>query len=112
MKFKSFIVKLRFMCLAFRAIFQLNLGDEVVYKGFKYYTIQGAADPYWDIYNELVRRDNVHKKDFRKLISWRNIKHDFTYIYNFYMGYWYTICLNYSYKKILGFDCSKSYNSD
>jgi hypothetical protein len=105
---KKIIVKLRFIYLALRAIFKLNLGDEVIYNKEKYTTIQGAADPHWDIINEQNNRKNhIHKKNFKKIISWKNIKHDITFIYNFYMRYWYDILLRKPYKHIFSFDCSK-----
>jgi hypothetical protein len=106
---KKLVIRLRFIYLAIRQVFRLNLGDEVIFKDNKVTLIQGAADPYWSIKDkDGNRKDFVHRKDLKKIVSWYNIKHDLTFIYDFYMGYWYKICQRYKYKTILSFDCSKS----
>ena len=89
------IVRLTIIVLGIRHIFRLNIGDEVLWKGLTYTLVQGVYDPTWDLKRGELRYNHIYKDKFKKLVSFKNIIHDFKFAQDFYMGYWYDIwCRN------------------
>lgn len=96
---KSTLLKLRFLYLGFKNIKKLNIGDEVIYKNKKYslssykYTDTNWLD-YWSMVNISSKEYEVHStNDFKKIMSWKNIKNSIYGSYRFYMVNWYSIML-------------------
>jgi len=96
---KSTLLKLRFLYLGFKNIKKLNIGDEVIYKNKKYslssykYTDTNWLD-YWSMVNISSKEYEVHSiNDFKKIMSWKNIKNSIQGSYKFYMTNWYSIML-------------------
>jgi len=90
---------LRFLYLGFKNIKKLNIGDEVIYKNKKYslssykYTDTNWLD-YWSMVNISSKEYEVHSiNDFKKIMSWKNIKNSIQGSYKFYMTNWYSIML-------------------
>jgi len=89
---KTFLYYCRVAFLAAKSLFNLNIGDWVVYNGKKYKLIQGVCNPSWDmIEKDGCPRVTANKSAFKKEISWRNIIHDIRFTFFFYNGYWKTI---------------------
>ncbi len=74
--------------LCWLSIFKLNLGDRVSYCGKSYNLVQGVNDPLWHLQNSEDRVEYVHKNDFTKHRSLRNVFHDLKCTWDFYIGYW------------------------
>lgn len=78
--------------LAYRWIFQVNLGDYVWYKRKKYLVHSGVRCESWRL-GGLDNGDSgwVPRKDCRKVLSFKNIIHSFKSGRYFYMTSWYSI---------------------
>lgn len=90
---KSLILKCHFLWLGIKSIFQLNLGDTVLYNGRKCNLTQGVYNPKWHMHDIETgeRFEFVHRDDFKKVVSLSNIFWDIKHMYRFYMNYWYDI---------------------
>lgn len=87
-------VYLRIFWLVSKWPFKLCLGDYVRYEGRRWVLYQGVANPHWNLGipgSSTERRENVHRKDFRKEVSFGNLIHDLRSGYRFYRGYWFDI---------------------
>lgn len=75
--------------LSMRAVFRLNLGDQVIYNGEKWCLYQGVAAPMWGLTqgNGVVCR--AHEKDFRKVRSLENYLGSYRSMRRFYMTSWF-----------------------
>jgi len=92
--YKSIKYWLLIVYLSFKWIFKINLGDIVIFEGKRYIAIQGVCDPYWDISRGEEILTYVHKKDFEKEKSIRNLLGSFKSGYHFYMLSWFKIWVN------------------
>jgi hypothetical protein len=92
---KKVLCYIRIYVLAFKSMFKLNIGDTVIYKGKEFYLIQGIAKPSWNLVDKhdttAPTEMYVHESNFKKCVSWENIKHDLQVTYNFYHSYWFSI---------------------
>lgn len=87
--------KIRIFFLALRWISQVNLGDEVWYKGKKHTVCNGVRCNSWRL-DKLDNGDDgwVPRKDCKKVFSFRNLNHSFSSGYRFYMTSWFDIWCN------------------
>ncbi len=79
--------------LALRWVRQINLGDEVVYQGKRWWLNQGVADPYWNLSRDGEYAKDVHRDQFRKVRTPAHLWRSFRFGYQFYMRSWYSIWL-------------------
>ncbi len=96
---KKVVLKIRFILIGLKNIFQLNLGDIVIYNGTKCILTQGVYSPEWHMHEVVTnaRHEYIHKKKFRKAVSYKNVKNAINGTYRFYMDYWFSIfCRNIS----------------
>ena len=87
---KAIYWRVRIALLALRWIGSYNLGDAVWYRGQKWMLIQGVAAPTWSLARNDERVD-AHERDFRKVMTPRNLARSFISGYRFYMTSWYRI---------------------
>ncbi len=88
---KAIYWRLYIIRLSLRWCWKINLRDYVWYKGKKCMALQGVCDPRWDLRDPDGNRiELVHKSEFRKSWTPRNVWRSFCYGYDFYMGYWYS----------------------
>ena len=100
---RSVEVILRYFIYSIKVINNIHIGDEVIYKGSKYVTVNGASDPSWMIIKvnggecdgveydhraKFIKR--VNKSDFKKVRSFRNYLSSFRHTFTFLMDYWYS----------------------
>ena len=91
---KNKIRRYHFVALFFsiRAIFRQNLGDEIKYKGEKHLIQNGTRPNQWKIgYNPDNSEWWVNRSECKKVISPENIRHSFTFMWNFYKTNWFSI---------------------
>lgn len=81
----AFILK-----LCWRSLFKINIGDTVRYQGKRYVLVQGVNDPLWHMQtpDNSERIEYVHRDKFSKERSLRNVIHDVSFTWDFYVGYW------------------------
>lgn len=80
---------------AWRAMFELNLGDMVEYRGDICVLTQGVCRPSWHMHrlSDNARFEYVHETQFNKVRSVQNMLRSFRSIWRFYVGYWADIWL-------------------
>jgi len=93
--------KVYIIWLSLKWCFQVNLGDEVWYRGLKYNVLNGVHCGEWrlvgpDTFGHMVTFDNgrdgwVPRKDCKKVKTLSNYIHSFKSGYWFYMTSWYDI---------------------
>lgn len=90
---KSLILKSRYIWLGIKSISKLNLGDRVIYQGRICSLTQGVYKPKWHMHDVETneRFEFVHRDDFKKVISLKNVIWDIKHMYRFYMDYWHGI---------------------
>ena len=93
--FKKMYFLLMIIYLSTKAIRRLNIGDEVIYNGKRYFLNQGVYNPKWSMSDGSEYIENVHRDEFKKVNNpkawWKSFRHS----YDFYMNYWYGIwCRN------------------
>lgn len=90
---KSLVLKCRYIWIGVKSVFKLNLGDIVNYNGRKCILTQGVYHPKWHMHDiETNERFKfVHRENFKKEISLRNVIWDIKHMYRFYMDYWHDI---------------------
>lgn len=78
--------------LAFRWMFQVNLGNEVIYQGKKYTVCNGVRSNSWRL-GDLVNGNGgwVRRSDCKLVLSIDNLRHIYNYGVRFYMTNWYEI---------------------
>lgn len=82
--------------LATRWVFQVNLGNEVFYKGKKYTVANGTRTGCWRLHDLDNNKDGwVPRSECKLVLSYKNLHRSYKYGVRFYMGYWYDIwCKN------------------
>lgn len=90
---KSLVLKSRYIWLGIKSISKLNLGDRVIYQGRICHLTQGVYNPRWHMHDVETneRFEFVHRDDFKKVISLKNVIWDIKHMYRFYMDYWHDI---------------------
>lgn len=83
--------KIRIAYLSFKWVFKLNIGDDVIYKGGVYMLSQGVMNPKWNLVGNGEYLENIHKNDFRKVVSIKNYYRSFKSGWNFYNQNWFGI---------------------
>jgi len=76
--------------LSFRWIFNLNIGDIVIYNGQEWEAVQGVCDPSWD-FMRGEKRISLNKNKVIKKKSLINYIRSYKSGYRFYMQNWYSI---------------------
>lgn len=95
-QFVELVVKLKYAYYALKNVKRLKLGEVVKYDGLEVTTIQGVADPYWDVLyvnekGERQRINRIHKSELKQSYSLSAISFRFNSHYKFLMGYWFSI---------------------
>lgn len=98
------VVKAKYAYYSLKNINRLKLGELVKYDGLDVVTIQGVANPYWDVLfthkdGKRERINNIHKSELKQGYNWSSLKFRFNSHYNFLMGYWFQIDVN-NYKSV------------
>lgn len=84
--------KIRIFFLALRWIPQVNIGDEVRYKGKKYIVCNGVRPKSWRLGDLGNGNDGwVPRNECKKVWTLANIRHSFYSGHRFYMTYWFDI---------------------
>ena len=87
-------LKLRYIKIGIRNIFKTNIGDIVIYNNEKYVVTNGVTAPVLNITELKTRiRLRINSSEFKKEVSFRNIKNAIGGTYRFYKGYWHDIWL-------------------
>ncbi len=77
--------------LALRWIPRLNIGDEVIYQGKRYWLSQGVCAPKWNISSKTEYLKDIDESEFRKVQTPRAWWASFRFGYRFYMTSWWGI---------------------
>lgn len=94
---KGFLLRIRFLYLGFKKRNELNIGDEVLVNGNKYYlSSYKYTDTNWyDHWSMVESKTNKYEiystKYIKKINSIKNIKNSVLGTYKFYMMNWYSI---------------------
>ncbi len=81
--------------LSAKWMFRVTLGDEVIYKGKRYFVANGTAAPYWDLQIKGgFQRVHLYQSEFKKVWSLSGLVRSFRSGYWFYMSSWYRIWVN------------------
>ena len=87
--------RIRYLAVALRSANDYHLMDDVIYKDKRYFINNGTSAPIWDLCEceKNYPRDcpRVHQDEFRKELSWWNIKNSVGAIYGWYMRNWHGI---------------------
>lgn len=79
--------------LCWRSIFEINLGDHVIYQCRICSVSNGVSRPLWNLVfldqNKWI--EGVDQNDFKKIKSIRNLIHAVSFTWGFYSGYWFDI---------------------
>jgi hypothetical protein len=84
-------VWLRIVALAARWPFRPCLRDLVRFNGHVWQLTQGVRDPIWTLRRDGAEAVEVHRDEFVKVKTPRNLIGSFHNGYQFYMGYWFAI---------------------
>ena len=93
------ILRSKTLFISVKQVNEVHLMDSVIYDGKKCFVNNGVSAPIWDLCEEELKSDGirntyrVHEKDFKKAKTFRNLKNDLFYHYDWYMRCWYKIDL-------------------
>lgn len=94
------IVWVRIIALAARWPFRPCLGDLVKHDGRVWTLTQGVSDPIWTLRGPGEPRE-VHRDDFTKIKTLRNLMGSFRNGYRFYDSYWREIWVRKQYNRLV-----------
>lgn len=105
-KLIQFVVKLKYVYYSLKNVTRLKLGENVTYDGLNVVTIQGVADPYWDVLyvdenGERKRINRIHKSELTQSHTLTAIWFRFNSHYKFLMDYWFSIDVN-NFRSVFG----------
>jgi hypothetical protein len=95
-KIIKLIINIKYIYYSLKNINSLKLGENVKHNGLLVTTIQGVADPYWDVlyvneYGERKRINRVHKSELKQSNTVSAMLFRFNSHYKFLKGYWFSI---------------------
>lgn len=100
------VIRLKYAYYSLKNVTRLKLGEHVTYDGLNVVTIQGVADPYWDVLyideaGERKRINRIHKSELTQSYAPTAIWFRFNSHHKFLMGYWFSIDVN-NFKSVFG----------
>lgn len=101
MKNMLYSMQLRLLSLirSIKTFGQVHLMDDVIYDGKQCFVNNGVSKPFWDLCEKALSDDktrtcyHVHESEFRKALSWWNIKNGLLSLHRWYMTNWFDIHL-------------------